>query len=506
MNIFAICAVEERNDVTKAAKAHFGTDNVKFITDGNQLSGKGQIVISHALVPQMKACQMADADRLNLYDSGRIVSVSYEVELIHLLDKAISGKNWKMAKGINDLLIDINFLRRKSVLSSMPHYLQIETTSFCNAKCIMCSHYFSENRGASYLGDATLGNLEDAIRLSRTISLNGMGEPFISRKVSDQIDHYASFGNRIVTNTNLSLLNDRLLDQINAHFDWLEVSCDGATRETYESIRNGLHFDIFLKNLRTLKERCPNVRKHIATVIMRQNVHEMPLMVELASQAGASVITFMSLNSNIIIRNQQDEMCHYAKVLEYYSAQALKVGERCHIPVIVPNMDSLNTDITFEEIEDELHLMKQIELYKNPQEMERMKKTADIVATYLETHDEIQRDTKASKVRCRGVCDWLLSQSYIDLQGNVAMCCRNQSFHAGNVNESGSFFAVWNSSFYQKLRSIFYSGYVPESCLKCGLIESGILKYLDVDINEEFYSEAKIKEKQRETLKRLIGE
>ena len=109
-------------------------------------------------------------------------------------------------------------------------------------------------------------------------------------------------------------------------------------------------------------------------------------------------------------------------------------------------------------------------------------------------------------MKCRGICDWLLSQSYIDLQGNVAMCCRNQSFHAGNVNESGSFFAVWNSSFYQKLRSIFYSGYVPESCLKCGLIESGNLKYLDVDINEEFYSEAKFKEKQRETLKRLIGE
>ena len=136
--------------------------------------------------------------------------------------------------------------------------------------------------------------MKDAIMLSHTISLNGMGEPFISPLVSNQIDFYSKYGNKIVTNTNLSVLNDRLLEQINSNFEWLEISCDGATQDTYEAIRKNLKFDVIVKNLNILKEKCPKVRKHIATVIMRQNVQEMPQMVELASQVGASIITFMT--------------------------------------------------------------------------------------------------------------------------------------------------------------------------------------------------------------------
>lgn len=505
MRIYVICASEERNTLLEAVKEFFKTEYIVFIS-GNDYPNcfDDKIVISHAMVPKLKKYRLYEFKNLYLYYSGKIVLAEDEENLIILRQEAIAAGNWMRAKGINDLLIDINFIKRKIEVSSMPDYLQIETTSFCNAKCIMCSHYFSENKGAAHLGDSTLKNLKDAIQLSRTISLNGMGEPFISDRLSDQIDYYASMGNTIVTNTNLSVLNERLIAQINNNFEWLEVSCDGATKETYETIRKNLSFEVFLNNLYILKERCPHVRKHIATVIMRQNVHEMPQMVELASRAGASIITFMTLNSNIVIRNQQDEMCRYPKVLEYYSVQALEMGEKCGIPVIVPNMNSLNRDITFEEITDELHRMKQIPLFKSHQDIEQMKRTASIVSTYLESHDEVQRDTKASKVRCCGICDWLLKKSYIDLQGNVAMCCRNQSFHTGNVNESGSFSEVWNSSFYQKLREIFYSGYVPESCLKCGLIESGNLKYLRVDITEQFYQDPEYKIRQKETLKALL--
>ena len=239
---------------------------------------------------------------------------------------------------------------------------------------------------------------------------------------------------------------------------------------------------------------------------MRQNVHEMPDLVKLACDAGASIITFMTLNSNIVIQNRKDEMRFFPKVLEYYSVKAVEMGEKCGIPVIVPNMGMLDRSISYEEIEDELHLMKQTPFFKDDSELENMKRIASVVSTYLESHDEIQRDTKASDVRCCGVCDWLLKNSYIDLNGNVAMCCRNQSFHTGNVNEAGSFSAVWNSSFYQKLREIFYSGFVPEACLKCGLIESGNLKFLNVNIDRTFYIDPEYKTRQKDTLKALLEE
>lgn len=506
MKIYAICASEE-TDCLETIESYFESKEIELVTNFNQIGSHNDcVVVSHSTIPRLKEFNLSNFTNLYLYHSKNIVLANDEKSLLDLLEDAIKHENWKRAKGINDLLIDINFIYRKTLLSSMPDYLQIETTSFCNAKCIMCSHYFSDNKGAAHLGDSTIEHMEDALQLSRTISLNGMGEPFISDRLPNQIDYYASMGNKIVTNTNLSVLDEGLINRINKHFEWIEVSCDGATKETYESIRKNLSFDTFLKNLFVLKERCPHVRKHIATVVMRQNVHEMPDLVKLACDAGASIITFMTLNSNIVIQNQKDEMRFFPKVLEYYSVKAVEMGEKCGIPVIVPNMGMLDRSISYEEIEDELHLMKQTPFFKDDSELENMKRIASVVSTYLESHDEIQRDTKASDVRCCGVCDWLLKNSYIDLNGNVAMCCRNQSFHTGNVNEAGSFSAVWNSSFYQKLREIFYSGFVPEACLKCGLIESGNLKFLNVNIDRTFYIDPEYKTRQKDTLKALLEE
>lgn len=504
MKIYVICSSNDEQCI-KDTKRFFDSEDADIIDDINKVkSYKDFIVVSHSVVPLTKKIDWSDYNNLYIYHSGHIVHTKDESMLLEMRDEAIKSKNWQRAKGINDLLIDISFINKERILCSMPDYLQIETTSICNAKCIMCSHYFSENTDATNLSDLTINNMVDALEISRTISLNGMGEPFISPKLPDQIDFYASRGNRIVTNTNLSVLTDRLIDQINKHFEWIEVSCDGATKETYEAIRKNLRFDTFLSNLRTLKERCPSVRKHIATVIMRQNVHEMPLLVKLASEFGASIITFMTLNSNIIIQNQNDEMSNYPKVLEYYSVKAIEAGEKLGIPVIVPNMSRLDRSISYESIKVELEQMHQVPFFKNEVELKKMKETALAVSDYLNTHDEIQRDTQASDVKCSGICDWLLKQSYIDLNGNVAMCCRNQSFHFGNINESGNFSEVWNSPFYQKVRDIFYSGYVPESCLRCGLIESGNLKFLSVDIDESFYRDPKYKVRQKGTLKELL--
>lgn len=506
MKICIICKAEQNDLIKGLAISKFGEQaEYRFLNKPEAIELTGTVfVIEHAVVVNVKSYDFRQADGVYVCFGEQLISVNEEDQLVQIRQNAVHEKNWNKAKRINDVLIDINFLKKNTVSSAYPDYLQIETTSFCNAKCIMCSHYFSNNKGAQMLQNDTVHNMEDALQLSHTVSLNGMGEPFASPYVSDQIDYYSSFGNRIVTNTNLSILNDRLVAQINTSFDWLEISIDGATKDIYENIRKNLKLDSIKANLKRLKEECPHVRKHIATVIMRQNVKEMPMMVELAHEAGANIITFMTLNANIIIQNSQDEMCNYPNVLQYYSAKALQMGEKLGIPVIVPNAQIMNREISFEEIQDELARMESLPLFKDEKETAQMMHTAKLVEEYLKENDEIQRDTVASTVKCHGICDWILKQSYIDLQGNVAMCCRNQSFHVGNVNEEKEFGAVWNSRFYQKLREIFYSGYVPEACLKCGLIESGNLKHLSIEMTDDFYRDPIYKVSQKKTLQGLL--
>ena len=58
----------------------------------------------------------------------------------------------------------------------------------------------------------------------------------------------------------------------------------------------------------------------------------------------------------------------------------------------------------------------------------------------------------------------------------------------------------------QKTREIFYSGYLPESCLKCGMVEGGELKYLSVDVSPDFYEDGEVKKKQKQIYKEIFGE
>ena len=86
------------------------------------------------------------------------------------------------------------------------------------------------------------------------------------------------------------------------------------------------------------------------------------------------------------------------------------------------------------------------------------------------------------------------------------MCCRNLAYRAGNVDREGRFLDVWNAPLLREAREIFYAGYVPEPCLKCGMIESGELKYLSVDINSDFYEDTELKKEQKREARRLLGE
>lgn len=468
--------------------------------------GGETLVVDHELVHTLKKDEVKGYQKVYIFFSNRLFDIRSAEELVKERADAVAGEDYASAKDINEVLCDMDFLCRNTVNYSFPDFFQIESTDYCNSRCVMCEHYFSRNKNAQILSMETLNRLRDAIQLSRRINLNGMGEPFLSRSVKEQIDMYVGYGNKIVANTNLSVLDEGLIERINKDFEWLAISIDGAVKETYESIRINLSFDTLMKNLKILKEKAPHVKKIISMVMMRQNVCEMPAMVELAAAVGADQVVFLNLNPNLIIGNMQDVMLKYPKVAEYYSVKAIEKGEELGIHVVAANAHGLNRDIQYEDILEELNEMNRIPKWKTVEEEQKMCETARIVNAYVEQHTQVQTDTAATNVRCFGVCDWVLKNCYTNLYGDVSMCCRNLIYKAGNVDREGGFHAVWNAPLLQKTREIFYSGHVPEACLQCGMIESGELRYLEVDRSPEFYQDTKRKMRQKQELIRLLGE
>lgn len=505
METVVYCLKQNENQITQAVKKIFKTKKVTFADYENLTQKGGRLVIDHELVSTLKRDEIKAYESVCIYFKGELCDISLVQALLEKRKRCLDSGDWQMAKDVNEVLCDIDFLCKNTVNNSYPDFFQIESNNFCNSKCIMCVHYFRQNESRDALSMETLDCMKDVVRLSRIINLNGMGEPFISKHINEQIDYYVGYGNKIVANTNLSVLNDGLIERIRKNFECLAISVDGARKETYEAIRIGLNFDTLIKNLYLLKEKAPDLKKIISVVVMRQNVCEMPEIVELAHKVAIDRVDFFALTPNLIIGNGGDVMTNYPKVLEYYSVKALEAGEKYGIRVTVANEDKLNRDITYDEIKEELAAMDSLPKWKTREEEEAMKEVGAKANAFLEQNDVRQNDTVASTVKCHGVCDWLLKNCYTNLNGDVSMCCRNSLYCAGNVNDEGQFITVWNSSLMQKAREIFYSGYVPEACLKCGMIECGQLKYLSAEITEDFYKDSQLKEHEKQVFANLIG-
>lgn len=74
----------------------------------------------------------------------------------------------------------------------------------------------------------------------------------------------------------------------------LGVSIDGATKPTYEKLRQGGNFDIILENLKFIKS-VKTFQFNLHMVVQNDNWNEMPLMLKLAEDINADKVFFNSV-------------------------------------------------------------------------------------------------------------------------------------------------------------------------------------------------------------------
>lgn len=197
-------------------------------------------------------------------------------------------------------------LRRQLLIRSFhlfPRYVQIEPTAKCNLKCNTCmrsqSNPVNEGDMKFDLFKSIADQLTQPLYGTKVISLTGLGEPFTNPDLV-QIVHYAkNKGLNIGMVTNLTLANEDILKGlIEAELDWLSVSVDGATKETFESIRIGAIFEEVIENIKSvvnLRKRM-NAKKpkiFFSSVICEQNIHEIPEIIKLAHDLQIDGINFM---------------------------------------------------------------------------------------------------------------------------------------------------------------------------------------------------------------------
>jgi MoaA/NifB/PqqE/SkfB family radical SAM enzyme len=133
-----------------------------------------------------------------------------------------------------------------------------------------------------------------ALETPPTVCFGGFGEPLYHPEIVEMVSQVKTAGCRVELITNGTLLTSQLSRAlIDAGLDLLWVSLDGATPESYEDVRLGAEFPLVIKNIdgfraaRRASHRS-TLEIGIAFVAMKRNISDLPELLRLRWQLGAS--------------------------------------------------------------------------------------------------------------------------------------------------------------------------------------------------------------------------
>jgi MoaA/NifB/PqqE/SkfB family radical SAM enzyme len=195
--------------------------------------------------------------------------------------------------------------------------LQLEVTSRCNLKCVMCPvTVFADHWPARDMSWETFERVAAAFERVNWVHLQGWGEPLLHRRIFDMIERAKGAGCKVGFTTNGTRLTAqtgaRLLD---LGLDLIAVSIAGARADTHTAIRVGSDFAKLVENLRQfLRQRgergSPRPKVEVFYLMTRSNLAELPAAVELAADLGADEL--VATNLDYVITSGLDELRAYS--------------------------------------------------------------------------------------------------------------------------------------------------------------------------------------------------
>lgn len=325
----------------------------------------------------------------------------------------------------------------------LPTFLQIEPVGQCNLRCQMCAIQFRQD-GPPF-GPLAFMEYDDFTRLVdqfphlEELHLQGLGEPMMHPRFFDMVAYASARGARVSTNSNFTLLNARRADAcVTSGLARIHVSVDGATPETYERIRVRSRLEKVVRSLGLLKEareragtRLPRVQ--MVSVIMRQNLHELPDLVRFAHQWEMEQLWVQHLCHDF---GEETLPSHYRPMRDFVQDQTLLEDD----PSRVDHFFGVAREVA-EELGVDLRLPR----------------------TKPRPHPPGTPGRKR--------CSWPWDQAYVSYQGLTMPCCMVSTpdrKNFGNMVERGAA-EVWNDPEFEAFREQLASDDPPDICRSCAV-------------------------------------
>lgn len=231
-------------------------------------------------------------------------------------------------------LLDLTFMDARA--RAMPSIYGTAVSTVCDLKCPHCMRESLGIRENALMDPKALEPHIAAMRTARRVSLYGLGEPFLNPRFFEIVKMLKDQGAEITTSSHGMSLKPEIRERIlESRLDDINISMDGATKDTFERLRVNAKWDVVTSQVTALsalrRERGAPLTMNLNMTVMRSNVHEVPKMVELAARMGIESVSF----SSAVIYKESDlgNSVEGTPIFEKYMEEGRSVAAGLGIPM-----------------------------------------------------------------------------------------------------------------------------------------------------------------------------
>lgn len=345
---------------------------------------------------------------------------------------------------------------------SVPHEIQFSPELRCNLRCVMCWSTVARKQGLVLLSDrelrdltlARLRKLEPWIDRWQHFALSGNGEPLINPALPEILDLLGGHSVQTSLTTNASLLDRELSEKlVESGLHEVTISVDAACARTYERIRVGGKWKTLLRAIdglvrakRDLSSETPQIQ--LAGNFMRQNIEELPGLVDLAAAHGAQRVF---ANCTMIFDPAMEE-----EALVRYPELARKMVDEAELRARRAGIELVNR-ILVTPAEPEA-----------AEALEAPEVTDPDALAEESAPDSSPEPPTPPPAGILQLCQKPWTGLMVWSDGSVRVCCYSE-IELGNLNAQSPP-EIWNGPMAQWLRRSFLENRPPQGCRSCPVL------------------------------------
>lgn len=224
--------------------------------------------------------------------------------------------------------------RLRDGLQIIPGHVQLIISDLCNQNCHFCAYRMDGGFSTEQFGEMKEGELiknpnrripkdkaieilEDCVSVGvKAVQFTGGGEPTAHPDHIEIFDHAKRWGLKTGLVTNGFVMRE---PEVLANMDWVRISLDAGTAETYEAVRESKGFDKVLSNISALVAFDTPCVIGVGFVVTRENWEEIYKACKVANDLGVKYIRLAAMFSEEgsdyykLIKTEIEESIKYIK-------------------------------------------------------------------------------------------------------------------------------------------------------------------------------------------------